>query len=251
MASTRFYVTCLEDWLDEDHDDRARFEEFIDTLSDLSLGIEFDDDATHVAECWETSDIFEGRFFAVLAPPDWNNGTTYLIVSTRAPPSGNVYMELEPTGNELTKDGLPVWYQRYNATMGFYEAYIGKTELWRVDETDMNLDEDDVDEETREAATYAAETRQAYMRHVGLAAKYRKLCFEIRTGVCLVDRDSKAHPDADWFRRGIPLMWRTAINARRRRATLARSRKRGRKRDRGGRGRGPPSDAKRILFELD
>ena len=226
MTTVRFYVSRKEDWREEDHDDE--FDEFVDRLTDATLRADGIDRAD-VASCWAQCPL-QGNdqvmMWACLPPPDIDEGLEgygdAVILSTEVPPLADEDCKtIEFAPEELTEDGWPVFNTNYCYKLGFYEARVGRTMLFRRDESGSafgGVTRDKVPPDYSECATEIAEERHMFMDRVNLPTKWINLRYEDQFG-SIIDPDSWIF---GWNRRKNLIRFRFAVNKRRRAEYLRR-----------------------------
>lgn len=263
MTTVRFYVSRKEDWCGEDHD--HEFDGFVDELTDATLQADGIDRAD-VASCWAQCPL-QGNdqvmMWACLPPPDIDQGLEgygdAIILSTRIPPLADEDCKtIEFAPEELTEDGWPVFNVNYCYNLGFYEAHVGRTMLFRTDDSGSAFDgfpRDELPPDYSECATEVAEERLMFMDRVNLPTKWIQLSYEEEFG-SIIDPHSWIW-DWDWNRRKNLIRFRFAVNKRRRAETL-RKRAAGKRRNLaarsnpgGNQGRRARHDDDDAVFALD
>jgi len=182
------------------------FDWVVGTLTFVSLDVSGFDDEEDMERAWCECDMIPGKFFAAILG---NVCRTYVVVSTTRPKGPHRSFVVGP--DEMTKNGLPVFLVRYVDKVGYYEAFVGKQRLYKVDDSKGSISSISYDE-LRDTVTEIAETRREYMLRVGKDARWPMLNAERKLKTCYVRKESKA---SHWEERKRVVMLRWLLNRQR------------------------------------
>lgn len=130
------------------------------------------------------------------------------IATTMAPlPDATTVKEVTVTPEEMNKYGRPRCLILPFVRLSYYEAWIGKSFLWRCDYGKERPHSKEICEDV----TWTAELRKNYLDGLGVDKPWKPL--EREQEESLVDLNSPAHPRArairNWRKRGALVLWRT------------------------------------------